>query len=39
VLSGLPAGHIDDNHELPFGQHVTLDAASGTLYLRERSQA
>lgn len=31
VLSGLPAGHVDDNLELPFGAYVELDAGAGTL--------
>lgn len=35
VLSGIPAGHIDDNHELPLGTRVTVDAASGTLTFDE----
>jgi muramoyltetrapeptide carboxypeptidase len=39
VVSGLPAGHIDDNSELPFGRRVMLDARSGTLHLHSRSQA
>jgi len=37
VAAGFPAGHIDDNHELPFGRRVTLDADSGVLYLEPRS--
>lgn len=31
VLSGLPAGHVDDNLELPLGATVTLDAGAGTV--------
>ncbi|HKP59122.1 MAG TPA: LD-carboxypeptidase [Polyangiales bacterium] len=33
VLSGLPAGHIDDNAELAFGRRVLLDGARGELQL------
>ena len=33
VLSGLPAGHVDDNAELAFGRRVQLDAARGELQL------
>ena len=29
VVSGLPAGHIEDNAELPFGRRVSLDATRG----------
>jgi muramoyltetrapeptide carboxypeptidase len=36
VVAGVPAGHIDDNAELPFGRAVTLDATRGTLFLHER---
>jgi muramoyltetrapeptide carboxypeptidase len=39
VASGLPAGHIDDNTELPFGRRVTLDAGRGVLHIPPRSQA
>jgi muramoyltetrapeptide carboxypeptidase len=43
VVSGFPAGHIDDNAELPFGRRVTLDARHGNnkslLHIHERSQA
>lgn len=39
VVSGLAAGHIDDNAELPFGQRVTLDARRGELHVHARSQA
>ncbi len=35
VLSGVPAGHIDDNYELPLGARVTVDAARGTLSFDE----
>jgi muramoyltetrapeptide carboxypeptidase len=31
ISAGLPAGHIADNHELPFGRRVTLDADAGCL--------
>jgi muramoyltetrapeptide carboxypeptidase len=33
VVWGFPAGHIDDNQELPFGRRVTLDADSGMLHI------
>lgn len=33
IATGLPAGHIPDNVELPFGRRVTLDANAGRLYL------
>lgn len=36
VAAGLPAGHIDDNVELPFGRRVVLDATSGELQLSPR---
>jgi muramoyltetrapeptide carboxypeptidase len=39
VAAGLPAGHIDDNAELPFGRRVTLDTNVGRLYLHERRPA
>lgn len=35
VLSGLSAGHIDDNLELPFGTRVRVDADRGTLTFLE----
>jgi muramoyltetrapeptide carboxypeptidase len=35
VLAGLPAGHVDDNVELPFGATAVVDAASGTLAFPE----
>lgn len=35
VAMGLPAGHVDDNHELPLGARVRLDADAGTLALEE----
>lgn len=35
VAAGLPAGHIDDNAELPFGRRVSLDASAGCLYLHD----
>ena len=36
VVAGLPCGHIDDNHELPFGHSVRLDATRGQLHLSGR---
>jgi len=30
-VADVPAGHVDDNRELPLGQHVALDAGAGTL--------
>jgi muramoyltetrapeptide carboxypeptidase len=39
VLAGLPAGHLDDNAELPFGARVWLDAARGELGFAERRTA
>jgi muramoyltetrapeptide carboxypeptidase len=39
VAAGLPAGHIDDNHELPFGRRVTLDASHGVLHIQPRSHS
>lgn len=36
VVSGLPAGHLDDNAELPFGREVVLDATRGELSLLPR---
>jgi muramoyltetrapeptide carboxypeptidase len=33
IAAGLPAGHIPDNAELPFGRRVTLDASAGVLHL------
>jgi muramoyltetrapeptide carboxypeptidase len=39
VAASLPAGHVDDNAELPFGGRVTLDANVGRLYLHERRTA
>lgn len=35
VLGSLPAGHIDDNHELPLGARVSIDATAGTLTFDE----
>jgi len=35
VVAGLPAGHIANNIELPFGCTVTLDAAGGSLVLHD----
>jgi muramoyltetrapeptide carboxypeptidase len=37
VVAGFPAGHIDDNCELPFGRRVTLDAQNGVLHIHARS--
>ena len=34
VARGLPAGHLDDNSELPFGARVSLDASAGRLQLQ-----
>jgi muramoyltetrapeptide carboxypeptidase len=36
VVLGFPAGHIDDNAELPFGRRVSLDATRGELRLLPR---
>ncbi len=36
VASGLGAGHVDDNLELPFGTRVALDAARGVLWVMDR---
>jgi muramoyltetrapeptide carboxypeptidase len=33
VARGLPAGHLDDNQELPFGARVVLEAGAGRLQL------
>lgn len=35
VVMGVPAGHIDDNLELPFGSRVALDADAGMLTFLE----
>jgi muramoyltetrapeptide carboxypeptidase len=35
VLSGVPAGHIDDNAELPLGARVRVDAARAELTFLE----
>ena len=37
VVAGFPAGHIDDNCELPFGRRVTVDADRGELHIHTRS--
>jgi len=37
VVAGFPAGHIDDNHELPLGRRVFLDADGGVLHISPRS--
>lgn len=37
VLAGVPAGHVDDNLELPFGASVEVDAGRGTLTFTEAS--
>ena len=34
VARGLPAGHVPDNAELPFGSRVQLDASAGRLQLQ-----
>jgi muramoyltetrapeptide carboxypeptidase len=39
VVLGFPAGHIDDNAELPFGRRVSLDATRGELQLLPRRNA
>jgi muramoyltetrapeptide carboxypeptidase len=39
VVSDFPAGHIDDNCELPFGRRVTLDAVSGVLHIHPWSRS
>lgn len=39
VVSGLPAGHVEDNLELPLGAMVRLDAAAGTLIFEEGATA
>jgi muramoyltetrapeptide carboxypeptidase len=31
VLAGVPAGHVNDNLELPLGANVSVDASRGTL--------
>jgi muramoyltetrapeptide carboxypeptidase len=31
IVAGVPAGHLEDNAELPFGRRVALDAAAGTM--------
>lgn len=33
VVAGVPAGHVEDNAELPFGQRVVLDANRGELVI------
>jgi muramoyltetrapeptide carboxypeptidase len=35
VLAGLPAGHLDDNLELPFGRRVRVDADAKRLSFEE----
>lgn len=37
VAGGVPAGHVDDNLELPLGAPVVLDADAGTLAFLEAS--
>jgi muramoyltetrapeptide carboxypeptidase len=39
VAVGVPAGHIADNFELPFGRRVGLDADAGVLQLQLREKA
>jgi muramoyltetrapeptide carboxypeptidase len=34
-VSGVPAGHVDDNLELPLGSEVVLDASTGSLRFEE----
>lgn len=38
VLGGLPAGHVDDNLELPFGAEVELDSQARVLRVLEAAQ-
>jgi muramoyltetrapeptide carboxypeptidase len=35
IVSGVPAGHVDDNLELPLGSEVVLDASTGSLRFEE----
>jgi muramoyltetrapeptide carboxypeptidase len=37
IVAGFPAGHIEDNHELPFGRRVTLDADRGLMHVHHGS--
>lgn len=37
VVAGFPAGHIEDNHELPFGRRLMIDADRGLLHIPPRS--
>jgi muramoyltetrapeptide carboxypeptidase len=39
VASGIPAGHVEDNTELPFGQPVVLNANRGELLIMPRRNA
>lgn len=39
VLSGVPAGHVDDNAELPFGSPTRIDACRGSVSFLESSVA
>ena len=39
VVSGVPAGHVDDNAELPFGASATVDADAGRFDLHEPATA
>jgi muramoyltetrapeptide carboxypeptidase len=36
VLAGIPAGHVDDNLELPLGALCEVDAARGSIALETR---
>jgi muramoyltetrapeptide carboxypeptidase len=39
VVSGLPAGHLEDNAELPFGRRVRVNADRGELHVLPRRMA
>jgi muramoyltetrapeptide carboxypeptidase len=39
VLAGVPAGHVDDNLELPFGATAVVDAEQGTLAFQDEASA
>lgn len=34
IFTGFPAGHIDDNRSLVFGQKVNMEVADGTIHLK-----
>jgi muramoyltetrapeptide carboxypeptidase LdcA involved in peptidoglycan recycling len=36
VLAGIPAGHVDDNLELPLGALCEVDAARGSVAFETR---